>query len=110
MKSAPLILPWLASRAGVNDELATKLWRRARQEAQTIAGNGTSSDFHALTLDRFINLLEIEAGGEASIDSAPYGWVWRHPQRMARYSFAAGDALTRAWQDLLRKLSEAQTV
>ena len=35
---APKILPWIARKAGISDELALKLWRRAISEAEYLAG------------------------------------------------------------------------
>lgn len=32
--NAPMILPWIARKAGITDELALKLWRRAASEAE----------------------------------------------------------------------------
>ena len=37
---APKILPWIARKAGISDELALKLWRRAISEAEYITGQG----------------------------------------------------------------------
>ena len=32
--SAPKILPWIAKKASISEELALKLWRRAVSEAE----------------------------------------------------------------------------
>jgi hypothetical protein len=36
--NAPKILPWIARKAGISDELALKLWRRAVSEAEYLTG------------------------------------------------------------------------
>ena len=45
---APKILPWIAKRAGIDEALALRLWRRAAGEAELIIGNHDSSDFYRL--------------------------------------------------------------
>lgn len=35
---APKILPRIASQAGISEELAPKLWRRAASEAEQLSG------------------------------------------------------------------------
>ncbi len=104
MKSAPKLLPWFANRAHITEELATKLWRRARQEAREITGCMDSPDYHALTLDRFFSLLEAETSKDTSPEATPFAWIWRHHQRMSNYSLAAGFTVSRAWQDMLERM------
>jgi hypothetical protein len=99
----PKLLPWLARKAGVSDELAVKLWRRALQEAEALAGNRVSSDYHALCIDRFLNLLEVEAGGEARLDASPLSWIWRYPQRIALYTLIASVNISRIGPQFLRR-------
>ena len=40
---APKILPWVARKAGITDELALKLWRRAVGEAEFLTGQDRKS-------------------------------------------------------------------
>jgi calcineurin-like phosphoesterase family protein len=47
---APKILPWIAKRAGINEAVALKLWRRAAGEAALIVGNCDSSDFYRFSV------------------------------------------------------------
>ena len=52
---APKILPWIASKPGISEELALNLWRRAAGEAQVIPGCCNSSDYYRLAVERFID-------------------------------------------------------
>ena len=40
--NAPKILPWIARKAGISDELALKLWRRAVSEAEYLTASSPS--------------------------------------------------------------------
>jgi hypothetical protein len=43
--NAPKILPWIARKAGISDELALKLWRRALSEAEYLTGKAEGSEY-----------------------------------------------------------------
>jgi hypothetical protein len=101
MHPAPKLIPWLARRAKVSDALALRLWRRADQEAQAIAGSDHGPEYAAIAIDRLLNLLEIESNGEASFEIDRHAWVWRHPQRMARCTTAGTISVLRIWNRLL---------
>jgi hypothetical protein len=45
---APKILPWIARKAGISDELALKLWRRAISEAEYLTGKTEGSEYWGL--------------------------------------------------------------
>jgi cysteine synthase len=47
---APKILPWIARKAGISDELALKLWRRAASEAEYLTGQSTGSEYWGLAV------------------------------------------------------------
>ena len=94
---APKILPWIAKRAGVDERLALKLWRRAAGEAELIIGNHDSSQFHHLSVERFISLVEAEAG-ICPQNSANVTWMWRHQARMATLGLIAAGNTYRLWQ------------
>ena len=59
---APKILPWIANKTGISEELALKLWRRAAGEAEVIAGRCDSSDYYRMAVERFIDFAEAEGG------------------------------------------------
>ncbi len=94
---APKILPWIAKRAGIGEELALKLWRRAAGEAELIVGNSDSSDFFRLSVERFISLVEEEAG-RCPLTGSNVTWMWRHQARMATLSLIAAESTYRLWQ------------
>lgn len=108
---APKILPWIARKAGISDELALKLWRRAAGEAEELAGCCTSSDYFHLAVERFIDLADSES--EASL--APQtlcnprvSWLWRHQSRMSQLSLLAAQNTYRLWQSNWNNLLATQ--
>lgn len=104
MPTYPKLLPWLARRAGVSNELAEKLWRRAVGDAAEIAGSAKGNDFHRFAMERFIDLLEYECCRETS--GAPCTeWFWRHQRRMAAHSFKAANLGCSVWEEFWRKFS-----
>lgn len=102
---APKILPWVAHKAGIGEELALKLWRRAAGEAEELTGGCNSSDYYRLAVERFIDLAEAE--GDRCVERSPQtsllpdsrvGWVWRHQHRMSRLNLLAVQNTYRLWQ------------
>jgi len=63
---APKLLPWMARKAGLNDEAALNLWRRATGESEKLCGSRESADYYSAALQRFIALIE----GESSVPVA----------------------------------------
>lgn len=55
--TAPKILPWMARRAGINDEQALRLWQHAAAESETLHGCREGANYHAEAMSRFINAL-----------------------------------------------------
>lgn len=97
---APKLLPWVARKAGISDELALKLWRRAAGESEALYGCCDSADYYAAAMSRFLDLVEDEsetycrepaAGGRTS-------WIWRHERRMSQLNMAAAQEICRLWQ------------
>lgn len=97
---APKILPWIARKAGLSDELALKLWRRAAGEAEMATGNIDTADYYRLAVERFINFVEAESGMPIRHEelSSPCYWVWRHQTHMSQLSLAAAHSTYRLWQ------------
>jgi len=69
--NAPMILPWIARKAGITDELALKLWRRAASEAEYLTGKTEGSDFWGLSVERFLSIVEDEVGNVQSYNLTP---------------------------------------
>jgi hypothetical protein len=100
--NAPKILPWIARKAGISDELALKLWRRAVSEAEYLTGCCEGSEYWGLAVERFLIIVEDEVGRspEYSLSPAPrLSWMWHHQSRMSLLSLMAAQNAYRFWQN-----------
>jgi hypothetical protein len=100
--NAPKILPWIARKAGISDELALKLWRRAVSEAEYLTGKAEGSQYWGLTVERFLAIVEDEVGHtpEYSLSPAPrLSWMWHHQTRMSLLSLMAAQNTYRYWKN-----------
>jgi hypothetical protein len=98
---APKILPWIARKAGISDELALKLWRRALSEAEYLTGKADGSEYWGLAVERFLAIVEDEVGAapQYGLTAAPrISWMWRHQSRMSLLSMMAAQNAYRFWQ------------
>lgn len=99
---APKILPWIASRTGISEELALKLWRRAAGEAQVITGCCNSSEYYRLAVARFIDFSEAEGSRSVVRQTAAPGtcvsWIWRHQNRVSKLNVITAENVVRMWQ------------
>lgn len=99
---SPKILPWIAKRAGISEELALKLWRRAAGEAEYITGKADGSEYWGLAVERFLNLVEDEAGTLPQYGLVPaprLTWLWQHQNRISMLSLMAAQNAYRFWQN-----------
>ena len=99
--NAPKILPWIARKAGISDELALKLWRRAVSEAEYLTGKAEGSEFWGLSVERFLAIVEDEVGNDPAYSLTPapqLSWMWRHQSRMSLLSVMAAQNACRFWQ------------
>ncbi|KXB31631.1 hypothetical protein AT959_04505 [Dechloromonas denitrificans] len=100
--NAPKILPWIAKKAGISDELALKLWRRAVSEAEYLTGNSEGAEYWGLAVERFLGIVEDEVGDtpEYTLTPAPrLSWMWHHQSRMSLLSLMAAQNAYRYWQN-----------
>lgn len=100
--NAPKILHWIAKKAGISDELALKLWRRAVSEAEYLTGNSEGSEYWGLAVERFLGIVEDEVGDtpEYTLTPAPrLSWMWHHQSRMSLLSLMAAQNAYRYWQN-----------
>jgi hypothetical protein len=98
---APKILPWIARKAGISDELALKLWRRAISEAEYITGKAEGSEYWGLAVKRFLDIVEDEVGAVPQYGLIPapkMSWMWRHQSRISLLSMMAAENTYRFWQ------------
>lgn len=100
----PKLTPWIARKAGIPEELALKLWRRAASEAEERLGNARSSDYYAMAVERWLSLVEDEACGRQAAGSPGLGWLWRHQKRMALHSLTASQSAFCWWSGFWRRL------
>ncbi len=99
---APKILPWIARKAGISDELALKLWRRAASEAEYLTGKAEGSEYCGLAVERFLSIVEDEVGQAPQYGLTPapqISWMWRHQSRMSLLSLMAAQNAYRFWQN-----------
>jgi len=98
---APKILPWIARKAGISDELALKLWRRAISEAEYLTGRADGSEYWGLAIERFLDIVEEEIGTTPQYGLTPasrISWMWRHQSRVSLLSVMAAQNAYRFWQ------------
>ena len=101
MKS-PKILPWIAKKAGISEELALKIWRRALSEAEYLTGKAEGSEYWGLTVERFLSLIEDEVGTSPAYTLKPaprLSWMFHHQTRMSLLSLMAAQNAYRFWQN-----------
>src|SRR5689334_15615564 len=103
MNRYPKLIPWYARKAGVPVEVAERLWRCASADACNLAGDTSSSAFHGLAMDRFLDLLDREGRNELACAS-PYSWLWRHQRRMLARSFGAANLTYRWWEQVAQRM------
>jgi hypothetical protein len=100
--NAPKILPWIAKKAGISEELALKLWRRAVSEAEYLTGKTEGSEYYGLAVERFLALVEDEVGSVPQYNLTPaprLSWMWHHQSRMSLLSLMAAQNTYRFWQN-----------
>jgi len=108
---APKILPWIAKKAGISDELALKLWRRAAGEAEHLTGQAEGSEYWGLAVERFLSHVEDEAcpGSAQNLVRGPQlSWMWRHQSRMSLLSLMAAQNTYRFWQNTWQNIYTQQ--
>ena len=103
---APKILPWVASKAGISNELALNLWRRAAGESEELTGCCDSSDYYRLAVERFIDLAQEE--GEKCRQIEPLSvelvitrlsWMRRYQERLWQINLISTQHACRLWHD-----------
>ncbi len=108
----PKILPWVARKSGISDELAIKLWRRAASEVENLLGESKSSNYFKRAVERFLDLAEAEATAlPDGLTQAPrLSWYWRHQNRMSMLSLNAAENACHAWKNTWSQLFQPKKV
>ena len=99
---APKLLPWIAKKAGISEELALKIWRRALSEAEYLTGKADGAEYWGLCIERFLGLIEDEVGNTPSYTLKPaprLAWMFQHQNRMSLLSLIAAQNTYRFWQN-----------
>jgi len=97
----PMILPWLAKKAGIPFHRAEMLWNAAQRHAAHVTGTTETHAYWSAAMDR---LLELVAAERLREDAASFGWRrWaRLNNRILQAPLALLDALTlnnqRGWR------------
>ena len=108
---APKLLPWIAHKDGISDQLALKLWRRAAGESEEISGCCNSSDYYHLAVSRFIDLADDEGAKCAKRDSLAdlptmimpsVSWMLREQSRLWQANLLATQKACRFWLSNLK--------
>ena len=71
MMKTPMILPWLARKAGVSDARAEKLWADALRYATVKTGWVGTSEYWRVAVERVVELLERESVQTQSAGFSP---------------------------------------
>lgn len=99
--NAPKTLPWIARKAGISDELALKLWRRALSETEYLLGKTEGSEYWKMAVERFLEIVEDEnaCAPQHSTTGIPQtSWMWRHQTRMSLLTLMAAQNTYRFWE------------
>ncbi len=101
---APKLLPWIARKNGISEDLALKLWRRATAEAEEVMGCHDGSDYFMLAVYRFLELAEEEGERNAQRELFPGlllflrgNWLLRHQNRLLQLNLIAAQRTYRFW-------------
>lgn len=97
---APKLLSWIASKAGLSEELTLKLWRRAASESETLCGCWDSAEYYEAAMSRFIELAEDESGKMLTDrrENALPNWLSRRHEHLAQTNLRAMQNINQHWQ------------
>ena len=103
LSHSPMLLPWLAKKAGIPVSRAEVLWRAAQRHAAHLTGEMDTHAYWSAAMDR---LLELVAAERLREDAASFGWRrWtRLYNRLWQAPLAVLDTLTlnsvRGWRSV----------
>ncbi len=99
--NGPMILPWIAHKAGISEARAEELWREAIRYATEKTGWVGTSDYWEAAEQRLHSLIEREIQANCLPTPEISGWVRLH-SRMAHLPLLAAERWSVAW---VRKLT-----
>ena len=98
----PKLLPWIARKAGISDQVALDLWHRAAGEAEAMTGGRHGSEFYGLAIDFLVDLAEIEGNRcirrATTAGETPVSWLWSHQNRLSKMNLMTVHNFFRLWQ------------
>ncbi len=99
MKS-PMILPWIAHKAGISEVRAEELWREALCDATEQTGWVGTSDYWEVAEQRLHQLIDREIQANCLPKPELSGWV-RLQSRMAHLPLLLAESWSVVWVRLL---------
>lgn len=99
MKS-PMILPWIAHKAGIPEERAEELWRDALCYATEKTGWVGTSEYWEAAEERLLKLVARETRANC-LPTPELGWMVRLQSRLAHLPLIALEGWSLAWARLL---------
>lgn len=103
----PKLLPWYARKAGVSEERAAVLWRKAVREATAETGWVGNAEYWGAAMDHFLVLLEAERDTLCAPRVTPLvrsqNRMWRLPLLAMEDVFTAISAIWQRNLDTFRK-------
>ncbi len=112
---APKIIPWIAHKHGITDQLGLNFWRQAAGEAEGMSGCCNSSDYYRLALNRFIELATEESEKCAKRDAHDclpivpnLNWLLREQNRYWQVNLLATQKACGFWLTHLNYLFSGQ--
>lgn len=99
MKS-PMILPWIAHRAGISEERAEELWREALCYATEQTGWVGTSEYWEAAEKRLLTLVARE-NHAGCLPTPELSWMVRLQSRIAHLPLIAAERWSVAWTRLL---------
>lgn len=98
--NSPMILPWIAHKAGISEARAEELWRDALIYATEKTGWIGTSEYWEAAEERLHALIEREIHANCLPTPEISGWV-RLQSRMAHLPLLAAESWSLAWARML---------
>ena len=99
----PMILPWLARKAGISDERAETLWHRALRHATLKTGWVNSPEYWQVANEKLLELKEVERNKVCQPNLVP---VVRIQHRLGEIPFLAWEAMMRVAGAMSRRYQD----
>jgi hypothetical protein len=93
----PMILPWLAKKAGISDEKAEVLWHQALRHATLKSGWVNTPEYWRIANEKLLELVQAEGNKVCRPNLVP----------MVRIQHRLGEIPFLAWEGMMRATSEA---